>query len=132
MTPGAILRAFVEAFNKADAQTLALLYSETAINHQVAKLPVEERTAIRDMFISEFASAKMVCIVENIKDELMLKFKEEMIRKKLADQILRRYLTRCCATITRPTRNAVSSICIIRYFQFAERIVKKAHLTVFV
>ena len=66
MTPSEVVTAFVEAFNKADAQALASLYSESAINHQVAESPVEGRAAILDMFITGFASAKMVCIVENI------------------------------------------------------------------
>lgn len=36
------------------------------MNHQVANDPVCGRAAIREMFIGEFAAAKMVCIVENL------------------------------------------------------------------
>jgi limonene-1,2-epoxide hydrolase len=66
MKPHEVVRAFVEAFNRADADTLASLYAEDAINHQVAESPVEGREAIRRMFIESFASATMTCIVENL------------------------------------------------------------------
>lgn len=36
------------------------------MNHQVANEPVSGRAAIREMFIGEFAAAKMACIVENL------------------------------------------------------------------
>jgi limonene-1,2-epoxide hydrolase len=66
MRPKEVVRAFVAAFNRADADALADLYAENAINHQVAESPVEGREAIRRMFAGSFASAKMVCIVENL------------------------------------------------------------------
>lgn len=66
MGPRELVKAWVEAFNRADASALASFYSENAINHQVADAPVEGREAIRDMFVAGFASAQMVCIVENI------------------------------------------------------------------
>ena len=66
MRPKELIKAYVEAFNRADADALANFYSETAINHQVANSPVEGRNAIRQMFVEEFATAKMVCIIENI------------------------------------------------------------------
>jgi limonene-1,2-epoxide hydrolase len=66
MRPKEIVEKFVEAFNNADAEALANLYAEDAINHQVAEAPVQGREAIRSMFVREFAVAKMVCIVENI------------------------------------------------------------------
>ncbi|SIO96893.1 nuclear transport factor 2 family protein [Vibrio spartinae] len=66
MRPKEILTKFVEAFNKADIDTLANLYSEDAINHQVAEQPVEGREAIKQMFVEEFSQADMTCIVENI------------------------------------------------------------------
>jgi limonene-1,2-epoxide hydrolase len=61
-----LLEKWVQAFNNADAETLADLYQEDAINHQVANDPIRGRHAIREMFIREFATANMVCIVENI------------------------------------------------------------------
>lgn len=64
--PREVVAAWVEAFNRADAHVLASFYSESAINHQVAELPVEGRTAIFEMFVAGFASAKMVCLVEHI------------------------------------------------------------------
>jgi len=57
---------WVDAFNRADVDGITGLYSENAINHQVAETPVEGRSAIRSMFEREFARANMVCIVENL------------------------------------------------------------------
>jgi limonene-1,2-epoxide hydrolase len=66
MTPRELVQAWVEAFNRQDLEALASMYALEATNHQVAESPVQGRAAIRDMFASGFASAKMVCIVENI------------------------------------------------------------------
>lgn len=66
MRPKEVVAAWVEAFNRADAEALAAFYEETAINHQVAEAPVEGRAAIRRMFADGFAAARMVCIVENL------------------------------------------------------------------
>lgn len=65
-SPKDTVRAWVDAFNAADADRLASFYAEDAINHQVANAPVTGREAIRAMFAAEFASADMVCIVENL------------------------------------------------------------------
>ena len=66
MQPRQLVRAWVEAFNRADADALAAFYTEDAVNHQVAELPVLGRAAIRQMFVDGFARANMVCIPENI------------------------------------------------------------------
>ena len=66
MTPRELVKAWVDAFNRADADALAAFYAEGAVNHQVAETPVEGRAAIRAMFAREFANAEMVCIPENI------------------------------------------------------------------
>lgn len=66
MAPKELVKEFVAAFNRADVEALVNFYSETAINHQVANNPVEGRDAIRQMFAEEFATANMVCIIENI------------------------------------------------------------------
>lgn len=66
MNPKEVVRGWVEAFNRGDVDALVRLYSESAVNHQVAERPVEGRAAIREMFAREFAKAKMMCIVENI------------------------------------------------------------------
>jgi hypothetical protein len=47
MTPKDIVKAWVDAFNRADVDSLANLYADNAINHQVAENPVEGRDAIR-------------------------------------------------------------------------------------
>jgi hypothetical protein len=65
-TPRQVVELWVRSFNAADADALASLYAESAVNHQVAEAPVEGRAAIREMFVREFARAEMVCLVENI------------------------------------------------------------------
>lgn len=64
--PRAVVEAWVDAFNRADAEALAALYAEDAVNHQVNQAPIEGRAAIRQMFAREFAAAEMVCIRENL------------------------------------------------------------------
>lgn len=66
MRPKEVLQLWIDAFNKADGEALASLYSEDAINHQVANEPVKGREAIKQMFVNSFAAAKMVCVPENI------------------------------------------------------------------
>ncbi len=66
MTPREIVKLWVEAFNNADAETIAGLYAEHAIKHQVNNDPIEGRNAIRQMFATEFSRAKMTCVPENI------------------------------------------------------------------
>ena len=65
-SPKDVLCEWVDAFNKADAETLTGLYAEDAVNHQVALDPVEGKAAIGQMFRDEFARAEMHCIVENM------------------------------------------------------------------
>lgn len=64
--PKTVVEKWVNAFNAADVEALVSLYSEKAINHQLAESPVEGKKAIRAMFSREFAIAEMVCIVENL------------------------------------------------------------------
>jgi len=66
MRPKEIIQAWVEAFNRGDADEMATFYAEDAVNHQVAPGPVAGRDAIRAVFAREFATAKMVCIPQNI------------------------------------------------------------------
>ncbi len=69
MTPREIVQTFVQRFNAADADGLAELYHEDAVNHQVALDPVSGRAAIRAMFVEDFAAFKLTCIPENIFEE---------------------------------------------------------------
>jgi hypothetical protein len=69
LQPRELVQAWVEAFNRADVDALAAFYSEGATNHQVAEAPVVGRHAIRQMFAHGFATAPMVCIVEQIFQE---------------------------------------------------------------
>ena len=66
MSPREIVAAWVEAFNRGDADAMAAFYAEDAVNHQVTQDPVEGRAAIQAMFARDFAAAEMVCIIENI------------------------------------------------------------------
>ncbi|MBM3613740.1 MAG: nuclear transport factor 2 family protein [Alphaproteobacteria bacterium] len=66
MAPRDLVRAWVEAFNRADPDALAAFYAEDAVNHQVPEQPVVGREAIRRMFAEGFAAARMVCIPEHI------------------------------------------------------------------
>ena len=66
MSPKEVVEKWVALFNEANADGIAQLYSENAINHQVAEAPVEGRTAILEMFSREFGAAKMVCQPENL------------------------------------------------------------------
>lgn len=66
MKPQEVLQKWIEAFNKADVDSIASLYADTAINHQVPNLPIVGKDAIRQMFAEEFATANMTCIPENV------------------------------------------------------------------
>ena len=66
MRPSELVQRWVEAFNRHDAEKIAALYHEDAVNHQMPQEPVEGRAAIHAMFTRDFAAAEMVCIVENI------------------------------------------------------------------
>lgn len=69
MRPRELVLAWVEAFNAANAETLASFYHPDAVNHQVALEPVEGREAIQAMFAREFAAAQMVCIPEAVYED---------------------------------------------------------------
>lgn len=66
LSPKEVVESWVACFNAADADGLAALYREDAVNHQVAEAPVEGREAIREMFAREFETAEMTCIPEAI------------------------------------------------------------------
>ena len=64
--PTDVVKAWIDAFNRADIDALASLYADDATNHQVVDDPVQGRAAIRAMFERDFAQADMTCIVENL------------------------------------------------------------------
>ena len=66
MEPRELVKNWVLAFNRADADAVAAFYAEDAVNHQVVQKPVTGRNAIREMFAGEFGRATMVCQIENI------------------------------------------------------------------
>jgi limonene-1,2-epoxide hydrolase len=65
-TPTEVIAAWIERFNAADAEGLARLYAEDAVNHQVVTAPLHGRAAIQHLFEVEFGRATMVCIPENL------------------------------------------------------------------
>ena len=61
-----LIQNWVKLFNDGNAEVIAEMYSDDAINHQVANEPIEGKTAIKQMFEKEFSEADMTCIIENI------------------------------------------------------------------
>lgn len=79
MNPKELIQKWVEAFNEANVEVLSNMYSDDAINHQVANEPVMGRQAITKMFREGFSMATMTCIPENIfqdKDWGILEWKD--------------------------------------------------------
>ena len=66
MSPKEIIQRWVDLFNKGNANKIAELYHDDAINHQIANKPVEGKEAIKKMFSDEFKAAEMVCIIDNL------------------------------------------------------------------
>ena len=66
MKPKELVYKWVELFNQGNIDELMELYHEHAINHQVANEPIKGKMAIKEMFVNEFATADMTCIIENI------------------------------------------------------------------
>ncbi len=66
MTPKEVLEKWIDCFNKADACGITELYAVDEVNHQVANQPIVGKESIHKMFVDEFATAKMVCLMENI------------------------------------------------------------------
>lgn len=67
-TPLEVVQRWIELFNQADADGLAELYHEDAINHQSPNLPIQGRDALRELFAREFATAKMICLPDHLID----------------------------------------------------------------
>lgn len=66
MTPRQLVQKWIELFNDGDADGIAELYHENAVNHQVANDPVKGKKSIYEMFKNEFAEFDMTCIPENL------------------------------------------------------------------
>ena len=64
-----IVEAWVEAFNRADAEAIAILYSNKATNHIILEKAVEGRQAIQSVFEREFEIVQMFCIANEIAGE---------------------------------------------------------------
>ncbi len=64
-----LIEKWIEIFNNGNAEDIAELYHEDAVNHQIANDPVTGKNAIREMFSKEFSSAEMTCIPEQILED---------------------------------------------------------------
>ena len=53
MQPKDVVQTWVDAFNRADIESLSALYAKTAVNHQASESPVKGRAATRAMFDME-------------------------------------------------------------------------------
>jgi limonene-1,2-epoxide hydrolase len=62
MTPTQIVSSWIDRFNAADITGLMDLYADDAVNHQVVAEPLRGKAAIRTLFETDFARAKMECI----------------------------------------------------------------------
>lgn len=81
MTPRDVVEEWVHRFNTGDADAVASLYHDDAVNHQVVTDPVVGRHAIAAEFRREFALAKVACIPERIHeagDVAILKWKDPL------------------------------------------------------
>ena len=66
LSPKEVVNKWVDAFNASDVDMISSLYDNNSSKRGQDKLPIVLVQAIREMFANEFATAKMVCIVENI------------------------------------------------------------------
>lgn len=66
LRPKEVVCKWVDAFNDHDVEAIVSLYHDNATNHQVTNEPVIGIEAIREMFTTEFTTADMTAIVENI------------------------------------------------------------------
>ena len=82
MTAKDVLEKWIDAFNKADTESIAELYSDDAVNHQVALEPVVGKEAIKQMFENEFSKVEMVCIPENIFQNIKQRIPLELMDTK--------------------------------------------------
>jgi limonene-1,2-epoxide hydrolase len=60
------IEAWVERFNAGDAQGIAALYAEDAVNHQIPLAPVEGRAAIAEFHRQTFAGGPLTCTPINL------------------------------------------------------------------
>ncbi len=66
MEPKELVKNWVAAFNRANADEVASYYAQNATNHQIVQEAVVGREAIHAMFTREFKRTVMVCQIENL------------------------------------------------------------------
>ena len=64
MHPKEIIQHWVKIFNSGNAQALATLYHDGAINHQVNQEPTVGKIAIQKKFENEYKESEKVCNVD--------------------------------------------------------------------
>ena len=77
LRPKEVVCKWVDAFNDHDVEAIVSLYHDNATNHQVTNEPVIGIEAIREMFTTEFTTADMTAIVENIFEDGQWQFRME-------------------------------------------------------
>ena len=65
-TPRDVVLAWVDAFTGRMSTLSPPLYAVDAVNHLVADAPLTRRVTIQARFEQEFATADMLCLVENL------------------------------------------------------------------
>jgi hypothetical protein len=66
-SPGKVVEAWIEAFNRRDIESLLTLYADNAITHQAPESFVTGKEALRSLYEELFASdAEMTCIPRNL------------------------------------------------------------------
>lgn len=61
-----VVKNWVSAFSRGNADAVARFYMEDAINHQVVQEPIDGRVAIREMCAREFDRAAMVYQIKSV------------------------------------------------------------------
>jgi len=66
LSPSAVVKAWLRAFNRTDPDAMSSFYAETAVLHLVPEQPVEGHDAIREAFVAMFAGPELIWMVENL------------------------------------------------------------------
>jgi hypothetical protein len=64
--PASLALAWVDAFNRHDADALASMYAHDGASHRVIESPVTGRAAIRANFANDFAASGVRLVISNV------------------------------------------------------------------
>ena len=96
LRPKEVVCKWVDAFNDHDVEAIVSLYHDNATNHQVTNEPVIGIEAIREMFTTEFTTADMTAIVENIFEDPKAIDERELAKMERPIRIKRLRIFPCC------------------------------------